>query len=742
MRSYSFIIVVLIIMVVGVSRADTPGNRIIRRLGLDNGLSGREVGGIVQDNNGLIWLSTWYGLNCYDGYEFYRVVVNPGDNTSVSSNHFRDILLTANGGHIACHTADNIHLFDLSTYTFTDASPSRIDSLLPLMGKNQPAFIDRQGNRWWHDRTGVFTSGGVHYPAVLLEGTENMNVRSLMVDREENLWVGLRDTRAVNIYSPDLKLKRSIPLPSVPYCIYQTANGDVWVGCKPGSLLKIGGEPIATEAVYDMIEDRYGNLWMATFGDGIKVIINPLSPHPEPVKTSTDGKIRKLALSADGSLLLAASNEGLWAGRIDPTNPANTRFVLFKHIKGDSGSLASDNLISLTVDTKGNIYIATESSGIDVISEDSILSGSPRFGRLSSASPYIVNGLAIEADTMLFIASNNHVTICNPNNGTTTHYRSQFWADSCYFTESTPVMMPDRRWVVASEHGVFIATNHNLFSRGFTPPLVVMTVAREDEDERLWPAGYNKIQLTEQQRNVTIKFAALDYGNNRDILYRTRLDGSSWADADISRTVTLFNLSPGSHLLEIQSTDRYGRWVDNTIGITIEVQPKWHETVLARVLFVIMAFLIICAVIYTIIYIRRVNSHRRELLDKYMSLMARIDAPATADDIYTDGTISTNIKAVDEQFLNRVKRYIEENIANADANIDDMAAAAATSRSTLNRRLRSLMGISAAQLLKESRLQRARQLLADPNNNLSMTDIALQCGYTDPSYFRRLLNHD
>ena len=69
-----------------------------------------------------------------------------------------------------------------------------------------------------------------------------------------------------------------------------------------------------------------------------------------------------------------------------------------------------------------------------------------------------------------------------------------------------------------------------------------------------------------------------------------------------------------------------------------------------------------------------------------------------------------------------------------------MALAAAASRSTLNRRLRSQLGISAAQLLTRARMKRARELMATAaERNLSMADIAEMCGYTDVYYFQRVL---
>lgn len=86
-----------------------------------------------------------------------------------------------------------------------------------------------------------------------------------------------------------------------------------------------------------------------------------------------------------------------------------------------------------------------------------------------------------------------------------------------------------------------------------------------------------------------------------------------------------------------------------------------------------------------------------------------------------------------------MKEYIEENISNSDANIDDMASFAATSRSNLNRKLRSLVGITAAQLLIDARMQRAAQLLGGDEGveKLSVSEVAYRCGYSDSRYFAR-----
>lgn len=63
------------------------------RYDIRDGLSSENVGGGVQDRNGLLWFATWNGLNCYDGYDFHRVYIRPGDKVSISTNRIRDILL-------------------------------------------------------------------------------------------------------------------------------------------------------------------------------------------------------------------------------------------------------------------------------------------------------------------------------------------------------------------------------------------------------------------------------------------------------------------------------------------------------------------------------------------------------------------------------------------------------------------------------------------------------------------------
>ena len=81
----------------------------------------------------------------------------------------------------------------------------------------------------------------------------------------------------------------------------------------------------------------------------------------------------------------------------------------------------------------------------------------------------------------------------------------------------------------------------------------------------------------------------------------------------------------------------------------------------------------------------------------------------------------------------RVMEYVEANISNEDANVIEMADAAATSKSGLNRKMKSLVGLTPADFLREARIKRACTLLT--STDIPVSDIAYKCGFTDPKYF-------
>ena len=89
-----------------------------------------------------------------------------------------------------------------------------------------------------------------------------------------------------------------------------------------------------------------------------------------------------------------------------------------------------------------------------------------------------------------------------------------------------------------------------------------------------------------------------------------------------------------------------------------------------------------------------------------------------------------------DQFIELVKCIIEDHIDSEDFSVSILAKEVGLSRSMLHRKLISLTGKSATDLITEIRLTRAWELLE--NRVATVAEIAYMVGYSSPSYFNKV----
>lgn len=692
---YKKVCFVCLLAVMLLSAGDSMGD--VKRFDEHDGLSSRHVGSITEDENGFLWLATWNGLNRFDGYEFRKFDVKPGDGASLGSNRMREIVLWKKG-KLACRTDAGIFLFDVNSHAYSDAPAGDIAKIERLMNQPKTAFKDSQLCTWDVTPAGVTRTSDRHHPAHMLAGTEDHHIKTMVHvvnDGKEEIWIGTRSEMPVLVYdAATLNFLRKEPADSYIYAILQKKDGSMMLGGKP------------TDAdTYDYAIDRKGREWEATFNYGLRC-------NGKTVSGSEGMRARKLLMTRKGNII-AAATEGLLV--VD----GNAKNLSARCIRRDgkvAGSLINNATMDVIEDTKGNIYVSTESAGISIIKEDDLMAGRNAFTHLNTSNGMLPDdvgySMAWLSKDKLAITSLDKVIVLDVEKRSTTVFNSVFWGEGdIRFSESRPLLLNDGALLVGTESGAYIATRKNMYSPGFVPPLRITSISNE-------------------QRNYVVKFATLDFVDNSQIMYRTRFDGSEWSYMADQRTLLLFELKPGKHVLEVQSTDRYGRWVDNNTTLDICVEPYWYETWWATLLLWIVIIGVTALITYIVVYIRNIRRERSELLAKYMALIAEAKPNEEVVPVETD-----KISEYDNRFLEKVRGYVEANLDNSDANIDDMASKVAVSKTTLNRRLKSLIGITAAQLLIDARLQKAKALLDE--QSLTVSEVAYQCGYTDAKYFSK-----
>ncbi|MEO6329080.1 MAG: ATP-binding protein [Ginsengibacter sp.] len=93
------------------------------------------------------------------------------------------------------------------------------------------------------------------------------------------------------------------------------------------------------------------------------------------------------------------------------------------------------------------------------------------------------------------------------------------------------------------------------------------------------------------------------------------------------------------------------------------------------------------------------------------------------------------IEIPEQQFLQKIRSVIEENLDNELFTVVDLSNAVFMSRSQLHRKLKALTGEAPNELIRNFRLERALQLLK--KNAGAVSEIAFMTGFSSPAYFSK-----
>ncbi|MBK8503984.1 MAG: response regulator [Saprospiraceae bacterium] len=97
-------------------------------------------------------------------------------------------------------------------------------------------------------------------------------------------------------------------------------------------------------------------------------------------------------------------------------------------------------------------------------------------------------------------------------------------------------------------------------------------------------------------------------------------------------------------------------------------------------------------------------------------------------------------KIVENRFLVKVQQLMAQNFSNDDYQSEDLANALHLSRTQLFRKLKGLTGKSFSELNRGLKISRAKELLSKTDHSIS--EIAYQLGFRDPSYFSKVFKEE
>ena len=732
----------------------------LRYLDERDGLSHNHITRVVQDETGMVWISTWNGLNRYDGSRFVCFTSEPGDGVALPSDRIRNIELREDG-NLLCLVEDRLFLFNTQTCRFEGLdSLSEAEGIrkmqeeharaIQVKNKEQGAknkeqgvkilgrdtlrgitrdYRDRQGNRWLVDGNGVYVASKVQPRGEMLTQRE---ARAMGLLRDGSVCYAERSEGV--------------------YAILEDSRGTIWMGRKPGSVVRgrirkcdndaqglrrlsqvlIGESEVDAKNVYEMVEDSLGRIWMASFGGGIVC---------EGAVYGKGLQVRRLLLLADGRLF-AATSSGL--GMIDNIYSDSAVFRLYQREPQRANSLSSNAVMDIA--QMGNkLYVATAGGGVDI-------ADMAQWAGDSEASPVVFRhltrqeGLASDAvyqlavwnDSVLLIQENNGISLLHTDKGEVVNYGSSFFGMPMQMGEVRPVHWRGDTWLLSTSRGILAIADSAFRVLPDETRIAIRSVKKNGEAVDYAADRCDTIVLSPQERSVAIGFAALDYRTDARLQYRTRWykTGSSvpaWSEASSTDEVIFQDLQPGEYLLEIEATNGTGQWAGTSRVLHIAVQPTFWESLFGQVVrygLIVLLIALITGICLRMVYIW---NKKEELLQAYLRLQEQMGATAQEQPQPTPRLVAPGLSSSDEKFLSQLRAFVEAHIDDSSTMVDDMAEALGMSRSSLNQRMHKLFNVSPADFLREARLRHACTLLQ--TTDMSSKEIAYACGFNDPKYF-------
>ena len=273
--------------------------------GVENGLPAGITTSIAQSTDNLIWVTSWNGLSCYDGYRFTTFRNYPGKNL-LPTNHL--IYVTA-GTH-----------GNLWTETYTDEMfffDSRKCQFVPIKTTS-----GADGKK--HATLGSPAPHGVNSSLKLRKAYPLANGKTWLIGRGNDHY---RVTDSLIAVSDDAI--KHFSLPGVFMHVRLDSKGNEWCFTSQGIYLQ--GEKKLSDLPFDHLAEVKGTTWFATPDGSLgkyhngKIVLVKLAAAVKEMSSMIAVDNRYLAFATDRGVLIydtSTQHETLYAVQ-NPSNPVN-----------------------------------------------------------------------------------------------------------------------------------------------------------------------------------------------------------------------------------------------------------------------------------------------------------------------------------------------------------------------------------------------------------------------------------
>ena len=556
-------------------------------------LSDNAIYSLCRDKENGMWIGSYFGGVNYYPYQWtYFEKFYPRDDLKHFGRRVREIC-ESNDGTLWIGTEDK-GLFNFN----------------PMTGKIEP----------------------FEHPAIY------KNVHGLCLDEDE-LWVGTFSggLNRVNLRTKQVKHyskgdTENSMMANDAFTICKTASKDIWIGTTSG-LLKYNRSTddfmripqLRNMFTYDILEDFNGNLWFATFSNGVFCY-----------------------------------------------NVRNRRWKNYQFDKNNPSSLPYNKVIGIYEDNKKRLWFMTLGEGFCRYNPQT-----DNFTRYNMSQGFPSNTIYEMIDDNkgnLWITTNNGLVCFNPEADTKRVYTTANGLLSNQFNFQSAFRDKKGRIYLGSINGFIVFDPETFVENSFLPPIVItdfylfnkrLSVESPDSPLKGSITYLDEIELDANQNSFSLQVAALSYQAPEMNRLEYKLEGfdREWYAVGRNSIINYSNLPYGTYVLHIKGSNSDGKWNAVEKILNIRIRPPFYLSPWAYAVYIILT---LCSLLSLIVFFRKRTRQKhvqtmerferekeRELytakIDFFTNVAHEIRTPLTLiksplENVLTSGSISEDIK--------------------------------------------------------------------------------------------------
>nr|MCR4582321.1 hypothetical protein [Prevotella sp.] len=337
---------------------------------------------------------------------------------------------------------------------------------------------------------------------------------------------------------------------------------------------------LSSNGAYKAVEDKEGNIWIATYGGGVNLLTKNASGQEIVLHRGNDmrryprdsyQKVRAISLdkygnvwagTTDGILILSYKNRHLSIEKLQ--NPSEDEHILM-----------SNDIVCLECDKQGQMWVGTNGGGLShtIGQEGDNCWLFENFGAHDGLPSEELRSITFDQHNNVWFAADRIICSYNTEKKVFTTFSNLDGVDETMLSEGAAISTDKDEILFGTIDGYYVVDRQRLMNgNGSLLKLRITDFFINDEIQspRLnsnfdyYPPESRSIKLPARGMQFAFRFAAMNYQLQHRVHYQYMLEGydDEWKNADVSRIARYSNVPGGTYKFKVkafllESPDKY-----------------------------------------------------------------------------------------------------------------------------------------------------------------------------------------